>query len=39
MNAKSMTASWQLVSSIAAEPHTIASPMPVSTSASASRSV
>ena len=39
MNAKSITASWQGCRSIVALPITIASPSPVSSSASASRSV
>jgi hypothetical protein len=39
MNEKSITASWQACSSIAALPITIASPSPVVISASARRSV
>ena len=39
MKEKSMTASWHGCSSIAARPITIASPSPVASSASASRSV
>ena len=39
MNAKSITASWQGSPSISARPITIASPSPVFSSASASRSV